>query len=187
MSRKPVALVDMDGTLVDFDGAMRRDLTAMLGPNEEPLLEHEHENLKHIWTRRDFIKRRPDWWFNLEKIPRGFAVLDMLREVGFKLTILTRGPKNNAQAWAEKVKWCRLHVPDANITITHDKSQYYGRVLVDDWPDYVRPWLRHRERGLVIMPSHKYNQDFSHPQVIRLTEDNDAEILAALKAQRDRK
>lgn len=188
MSKKPVALVDMDGTLADFDGAMRRDLEAMRSPDEELLIGQEYED-KYKWlkARKDSIKRQPDWWFNLEKLPRGFAILDMLRDLKFRIHILTRGPKNNAGAWTEKVKWCRLHVPDASITITLDKSLTYGRVLVDDWPDYVTPWLRHRARGLVVMPAQTWNATFSHPQVIHHTGANDAEIYEALKVQRDRK
>ena len=51
--------------------------------------------------------------------------------------------------------------------MTQDKSFTYGRVLVDDWPDYVTSWLEHRPRGLVVMPAHPWNVDFNHPNVIR--------------------
>jgi hypothetical protein len=28
----------------------------------------------------------------------------------------------------------------------------FDRVLVDDWPPYIEDWLKHRSRGLVMMP-----------------------------------
>lgn len=183
--KKPVALVDLDGTLADFDGAMRRDLQRMLSPGETPLLAHDDEDMfPHIRERRRFIKHQPDWWANLEKLHHGFLIVDLLRSLDFKLHILTRGPKHHASAWEQKVRWVRQHVPDASITITLDKSLTYGRVLVDDWPEYVTPWLKHRPRGLVVMPPQPWNRDFpEHPQVVRA---DSAELYARLKEQRER-
>jgi len=39
------------------------------------------------------------------------------------------------------------------------KSLVYGKVLVDDWPDYYLPWLGVRPRGLVTVPAHPWNAD----------------------------
>ena len=49
----------------------------------------------------------------------------------------------------EKVQWCDRHLADFphQITITMDKGLVYGKLLVDDWPDYVLRWLRWRKRG----------------------------------------
>lgn len=168
VSKKPIALIDLDGTLADFDGAIMRDLKALQTPYELELWNRRDEN-KHPYlkARRDLIKGQPNWWFNLEKLDNGFRILDHLRTAGYRLHVLTRGPKNLATAWEQKVRWARLHVPDASITITLDKSLSYGRILVDDWPDYITPWLKHRPRGLVIMPDQSWNRDFEHPQVVR--------------------
>ena len=51
---------------------------------------------------------------------------------------------------------------------------------MDDWPEYIKPWLEWRPRGLVIMPDQPWNQDFEHPQVVRHTDDNLAEVEARL-------
>jgi len=53
------------------------------------------------------------------------------------------------------------------VTITMDKGLVYGRLLVDDYPDYVSAWLRWRKRAFVIMPAHPWNEGFAHPQVYR--------------------
>lgn len=186
--RKTVALVDLDGTLADFAGAMIRDLSAMQGPGEAPLFAAEDEDIHpYIKARRRAIKAQPDWWFNLERIQAGFDILDMLRSLNYRLHILTRGPKYASSAWEQKARWVRKHVPDASLTITLDKSLVYGRVLVDDWPDYVTPWLKHRPRGLVVMPDQPWNQGYAHPQVVRhLPGENEQHVLEQLKLQSER-
>lgn len=185
---KPRALVDLDGTLADFDSAMRAALLSLQSPEEPSRLAAEDEDAHpYIKARRELIKGQPNFWFNLPKLEPGFKVLDILRELGFRLTVLTRGPKKYPVAWAEKMAWAQKYVPDARISITSDeKALVYGRVLVDDWVPYVRPWLAVRPRGLVILPDQPWNQGFEHPRVLRL-KDNFDEVRAALIEQRDRK
>ena len=193
MSKKPLALVDLDGTLADYAGAMCRDMLKLSSPAELDELTgifmrggDEAYHIPHLKARMDLIKTKKDWWFNLERLPAGFKVVDMLRDLKFRLNILTRGPKNLSDCWGEKHKWSRTYVPDADISIVSDKTPHYGRVLVDDWIPYVIPWLNKRARGTVIMPAQPWNEGFSHPQVVRY-DSNDDEVYAALKAQRDRK
>ena len=102
--------------------------------------------------------------------------------LGFKNNILTKGPKHCPNAWKEKVEWCHEELFKSTLTmrrlwqrekwsldihIVSDKAIVYGKMLVDDYPPYVEAWLKHRPRGLVFMPAHKYNEDFTHPNVIR--------------------
>jgi len=58
-----IALFDMDDTLADWSGAMRRDLSRLASPDEPsnyPL--HWCPGLpSHIVTRRDLIKQHPGW------------------------------------------------------------------------------------------------------------------------------
>ena len=75
-----------------------------------------------------------------------------------------------------------------NIDIVgRDKGGTYGRVLVDDYPKYLADWLKHRQRGLAIMPAHSYNEGFTHPNVIRYDGTNKAEVYDALRAAYERK
>jgi 5'-nucleotidase len=187
--RKPQALIDADGTFLDFDGAMQRDLLKLMSPGEVPLLKAEDEHkYPHIKARRDLIKAQPNWWANLEPRPEGMHIVELLRQVGFRLGILTRGPRHNYSAWEQKVRSFNTHIPDARVTITSDeKSLVYGRVLVDDWPIYIRPWLKARPRGLVVMPAQYWNEDFKHNRVFRYEGfHQDAELIKLLEAQRDR-
>jgi len=167
-----IALVDMDGTLANFMGALVAQLELLRSPGE-PLLDltsNDEDDPPWLKARKRLIKSRPGFWRNLERIEAGFEMVDVLRHLGYKIHVLTRGPANNSIAWSEKLDWVREHLGDTSVTITLDKGLVYGRVLVDDYPEYALSWLKHRPRGKVIMPSQPWNVGFEHPQVIRMPE-----------------
>src|SRR5579863_147686 len=99
MSReKPIALVDMDGTLCDFDTAMKRDYEKLKAPGE-PDVSPFDETIPWVKARRDLIKSQKNWWLNLEKFKLGFDVYQVLLDLGYKTHVLTRGPGHAPQAW----------------------------------------------------------------------------------------
>jgi len=79
-----------------------------------------------------------------------------------------------------------LRVP---ITMTGNKGLVYGKILVDDFPPYIEAWLKHRPRGLVIMPAHRWNEKFQHPNVLRYDGNSQQlkKIKKAMKIARDRR
>jgi hypothetical protein len=133
------------------------------------------------------IKSRGEWWENLPKFQLGFDILEVLRDLGFYISVLTQGPRENAVAWSHKLSWCLKNIPDLDVTITRNKGLVYGKVLVDDYPLYIEGWLKYRRRGLVIMPAHFWNKDFTHPQVIRYDGSNIDEVKRALEIVKNRK
>lgn len=70
--------------------------------------------------------------------------------------------------------------------ITRDKSGEYGKVLVDDYPDYIEGWFKWRPRGLVIMPASSSNSEYTHPNLIRYDGSNLEHVKVALQLARDR-
>lgn len=187
MSAPPVALIDLDGSLADYDAAMRRDYAALCGPGEY-LEDLYDEKLPWVKARRDLISRQPGWWRGLARIERGFEVVDMFRDLGFRLMVCTRASKQKPDCWGEKVEWCREHLPDASVTITQDKGLVYGRVLLDDWPPYGKRWLAHRPRGLLVMVAQPWNEHafLDDPRVIRYDGSGKDALLERLKGARDR-
>jgi FMN phosphatase YigB (HAD superfamily) len=166
---EPIALFDLDGTLADYDAAMRRDMRLLQAPGEpewDPSADREAEYIKE---RQTLIRRQPGWWEALERYPPGFEILTEARTLGFQCHVLTKGPASAVGSWTEKLRWCQIHVPDLLVTVTQDKGIVYGKVLVDDWPPYVHRWLEWRPRGLVIMPAHPWNRGLKHDNVIRYT------------------
>ncbi|MFN3201976.1 MAG: 5' nucleotidase, NT5C type [Bradymonadia bacterium] len=172
----PIALIDLDGTLADYDGAMRRELAKLCSDEELAIMQAapnlhalEHEGA-HWEARMDLIKRLPGWWFGLARLEQNFALVEVMRRLDFDLHILTKGPWAKGLAWAEKVEWCQEHIPDAEVHITGSrtgKGMVYGKVLFDDYPPYVESWLKWRHRGLAILPAQPWNEGFTHDNAIR--------------------
>jgi 5'-nucleotidase len=187
-SNETVSLVDLDGVLADYDGAMQKSLDSLSAPEEKVEETGYHKpHSQHVWARMNLIKESGEWWENLPRFKLGFDVLDILRELDYYISILTQGPKANPVAWSHKVKWCFKNVPDLDITITRNKGLVYGKVLVDDYPEYIQQWLEFRPRGLVIMPAHKYNLNFKHPNAIRYDGTNLDKVRTALEMVKNRK
>jgi len=186
-----IALFDMDGSLADYDGSLIRDLEELRSPGEPPLTGQSMWELakqEYIAARMRLIKSQPGWWLGLTPIPMGMQILELCRRSGFDIHILTKGPKRLPNAWEEKVQWCQRHVSEeVDIHITSDKGLVYGKLLYDDYPDYMLRWLRHRPRGLGIMPVTPHNGDFAHPNVVKWDGTNLAEVTRAIAAAKARK
>lgn len=182
-----IALLDMDGTVADYDGQLNKDMALLASPSEKPYATWEKkEQPPYILARMQLIKCRGSWWENLPTLPVGMKIVDCLRSLEFSIHILTQGPKSNPEAWSHKAKWVMKNLPDIPITITRDKGLVYGRVLVDDWPEYILRWLEFRPRGQIIMPAQRWNKGFTHPNVLRYDGTNDEELMKALKFARNR-
>lgn len=192
MTDDKIALFDMDGSLADFDSALRNALEEMRSPSEPPIPDDmwSIEHNAHMKARMRAIKAVPGFWLNLEPIQRGFEIYRLASSIGFTNEILTKGPRSHALAWAEKLQWVQRYFGvGTNIHIVSDnneddpasgKGRVYGRVLYDDYPDYMLKWLKNRPRGLGIMPVTPANKDFRHPQVIMFDGTNHKVVEKAL-------
>lgn len=183
---RPIALFDMDGTLFDYDGKLREDLLLIAGPGEN-LPEDLFDLPDYLDRRVELIKRQPGWWRNLPILDTGLKVLRAAQEIGFSCQILTKGPRHNPIAWAEKIECIEQRFPDLDCDIVgKNKDNTYGRVLCDDYPKFVEGWLKHRPRGLAILPAAKCNEDFQHPNAIRFDGNNLDQVICALRAAKER-
>lgn len=184
--KSKIALVDMDGTLADYQGALTAEMEKLQGPEEQPYLFYG-EREPHIAAREALVKCQAGFWRSLPQIQLGFDIVEDLRTIGYGLHILTKGPRTTVSAWTEKVEWCKVNIPDADITVTHDKSLVYGRVLIDDFPPYFLGWLATRPRGLVICVAQECNKEFGKDKnIIRYDGTNREQVREALKAAFDR-
>lgn len=158
-----IALVDMDGTVADYDGAMESAYSKLILPGE---LDYRGACATYgrmtlpdpIWARCQLIKSRPGWWRNLPVLQVGDQIVLILRQLGYEIHIATRGPKDHPHAWSEKVEWVRQRMPFVKaIHVTEDKSAIRGDILVDDWPSYCDKWQARNPDRLVVMPAYDYN------------------------------
>lgn len=185
---EPIALFDMDGTLFDYEGFLAHELERIRNPLEPQTAFNFQGNPKYLQNRINLITHSEDFWENLPKLKLGWDILNIARELNYRIMILTQGPKKNPAAWSGKKKCIDKHFgEDFDITLTRDKGLVYGKILVDDYPEYIKRWLSWRERGLVIMPSNENNKNYSHPQVIRYDGTNLEEIKLTMIKARDRK
>jgi hypothetical protein len=182
-----IALFDLDGTLADYDGQLLLDLKKLHSywePEVEEVFNYMHMP-SYLEARRQMITKQVGWWSKLNRLRLGWDILDACKIIGFNISILTKGPSSKSHAWSEKIDWCNTHLKDYidGVTITHNKGLVYGRVLVDDFPEYILNWLEYRPRGLVIMPVNKRNISFNHPNVIKYNgmnlEEVDKKLLEA--------
>lgn len=175
-----VALIDMDGTLCDYQGSLLRDLETLAGPNDPPITEST-EIPPWLRAREMIVRRQPGWWRGLPRLKLGFDLLAELQALGFEVHVLTKGPLGTPSAWTEKLEWCQQHLPGVPVTITMDKGLVYGKVLIDDYPPYVERWLTWRPRGLVVLPAQPWNEGFTHTNALRYDGTNLEEVRAALR------
>ncbi len=178
-----IALFDLDGTLADYDGQLLKDLQQLASPYEPP--PELYAKIPYLEARRHMITSQVRWRLKLGKFQLGWDVLEVAKEIGYSISVLTKGPSSKHAAWAEKIEWCNHHLAGYidGVTITHDKGLVYGAILVDDWPDYATRWLEHRPRGLVIMPASGHNEGFTHPNVVRYDGTNLDEVKAQMLAR----
>jgi 5'-nucleotidase len=176
-----VALFDMDGTLADYQKALQIDYNKIKSPNDLQLIDFDNSQPKFVKERIRLIRNQEGWWRNLPKYNPGFEIFEIAKKLEYTIMILTKGPSSCPNAWTEKTEWVNNHLPGTKITITDDKGLVYGKVLVDDYPGYIERWLEWRPRGLVIMPTHKHNKNFAHPNVIRYDGKNLIEVEERMK------
>jgi 5'-nucleotidase len=183
MESEKIALFDMDGTLCDYQGELSRRLEILRSPHEPKEEWGWNNEPPYLYARMKLIKNNPGFWINLPRLDAGFEILDIIKNLEYRIEILTKGPRSSTIAWMEKVEWCQRELKDIphQTSIVMDKGLVYGKILVDDYPEYILRWLEWRKRGKVIMPAHPYNKDFTHPQVLKYELGNKEKLIEFLK------
>ena len=178
----PIALVDLGDTLCDCTPALREGLARLRGQGESA---HEEDLVPlpaHLESRRRKVMERAGFWRALPPRALGFEILALLQRSGFRVYVLTKGPRDAPHVWAEKVAWCRAHLPGVPVIVTDDKAVVYGSVLVDDWLPYIQHWQRRWRTGRVIVPAQPWNaQVLAEPGYVRYDGSNGEEVVALLK------
>jgi 5'-nucleotidase len=177
-----IALFDMDGTLFDYEGSLREKLEEIQSPNEPKVSFNFINNPPYLKKRIDLITSSESFWEHMPKLSLGWDVLRIAKELNYQIHILTQGPRKNPSAWSGKKKCIDSHFgEDFNFHITRDKGLVYGTILVDDYPDYIRRWLKWRKNGRVIMPANDFNATYVQNQVTRYDGTNLEEVTQILK------
>ena len=98
---EPVALFDIDGTLANYDLALKRDMKALRFPMEPPYAGVPHDSAPvYLRNRATLIKSAESWWATLEPLELGFDIWRTAGDIGYRRVILTQAPKSGCVASA---------------------------------------------------------------------------------------
>lgn len=202
-----IALIDLDGTVADYESAMLRDLRDITSPDEPTItlqvLYCQGRRPDWLENRVDMIRRQPGWWRNLEPIDTGMWVYEQIVKTGFEPYVLTKGPISKPIVASEKLEWCAHFLPEAHPLLVSNqetalqpkhqgcrpstKGLIYGKVFFDDYPKFMKEWLTFRPRGLGLMLKNELNYKFAHPNVVMFDGDNNKEVERAIQIAYERK
>lgn len=187
-----IALFDIDNTLAYYEDKLNKDLAKLKSPEEPDIDIHSNNVPEYLKERSELIRTVPGWWSTLPVIEHMKHLLIECLLMGYDTNVLTKGPIEKYHAWTEKIQWCRENLPNTVTPIIvggkESKGLVYGKVLADDWPGYVKAWLKYRPRGLALVPSMYYNQELNtHPNVFMVTPNNVHAAKHALEIAYERK
>ena len=177
-----IALVDLGDTLADCTPTLRAALARLRQPGEREGDEGLIPLPPYLESRRRDIMSTPGFWRELPRRAEGFELISVLRDAGFSVHVLTKGSHNAPCAWADKVAWCRAHLPDVPVTVTDDKARVHGHLLVDDWLPYVERWQQQWPTGAAIIPTQPWNARLSlGPRCVRDDWNNRGTLINLLR------
>lgn len=122
---------DMDGVLVDFDGAFER---------KHGILPYKLPR-EQLW---ETVINTPDYWVDLPKLNDADVLVNYLNRFGFQ--ILTGLPVYGFdKAEKEKKLWLKKHynIVDGVICCLSKDKQNFGKpndILIDDRPPNIQKW-----------------------------------------------
>lgn len=118
--------VDMDGVLVDFQGAVDSlDEATKREYADDGKGKSHYDDVQGIFAR-------------MKPLPGAIDAMRRLKAAGYDLYILSTAPWRNASAWSDKVEWVRTYLNDVfekRLIITHCKgllAAQEGAYLIDD-------------------------------------------------------
>jgi 5'-nucleotidase len=188
-----LALIDLDGTMADYDGAITRGLLSLsAGAELETPLQGmgftREQNPLWLQERERLVRSMPGFYRDLKPLLSGFYVVGVLQRAGYALHVATKAPRHNtAIASKEKIEWCEEYLPNIPVTISGDKSILRGDILFDDWPGYIGPWLEANPNSIVLMPDRQWNANYQADRCYRITESTTSEDILDVIHQHENK
>lgn len=159
-------LVDVDGVLADFIGAILPLINDMLGTNHVREDVTEFDFCKSLGLSREVgaaVKRKiggaAGLAASLEVMPGAIDGLGRLHTLG-NVHIVT-SPWNSNPTWChDREAWLLRHfgIPHANVTHTSQKDGVFGDVLVDGKTETCERWRAAWPHGVAVLWSTPHNR-----------------------------
>lgn len=133
----PVLLIDMDGTLVDWDASFNKEWAGRSIISREQSYYMEECVPENFREEALQLPLKPRFFQHLDPMPGGIqALLDMENE-GFRVFICTSPLLNSKYCAQEKLDWISKHLgPEwlKRTILTENKAMIRGDLLIDDKP-----------------------------------------------------
>lgn len=151
-------LVDMDGTIANYDEAMSSAMREYYKRNDITTENWHSLSLPDIHNVRCMLQSVPGFFYNLKPIQGALEALCEMEEKGYNVYILSSPSIKSDSCHSEKCMWLRDKMGDKwarRLILTKDKTMVYGDYLIDDKPHISglidNPCWRH------IVYAHHYN------------------------------
>ena len=138
-------LLDQDGVLADFDGALDevlRDLGHDPTLLERTAWDYAKDVERHFGIDAvralDDAWRAPGFFKRLDVIDGAIEAVEELLALGFDVAVCTAPSSENPTCASDKLWWVDHHFPSlaGNVVLATDKTLVHGDLLIDD-----RPWI----------------------------------------------
>ncbi len=137
-------MVDMDGTIAEFLGGLRRVWATSVGtvcplppPEQHTIWDLYAVVPKEHHETFDQVMATPGLFRDLEPIKGAVDALHAMRQAGHEVMLCSTPLVTNKGCVEEKLDWIERHLGDAftkKAIFTHDKTVVCGDILVDDKP-----------------------------------------------------
>ncbi len=115
----PTALIDLGDTLCECSPALRAGLAQVRQAGECEADETVVPLPEYLEARRRRVMAVPGFWRGLRPRVEGFELLTLLREAGYQVHVLTKGPYEAPHVWGDKVAL----VPAASPASARDRDR----------------------------------------------------------------
>jgi len=171
---KPVFLLDIDGVVADFLGAVRRVVAEV---SSQPLAVTQWDFLTELQQLRPVEYRH----YRARSAERGFcgaipllpgaaSFVEQLRS-RYRVIALTT-PLAHCPTWeSERRQWLRGHLnfEPRDVVFANDKTLVPGAMFLDDRPENVRDWAAAHLSGRGMLMAAEYNagRGYTYAEVLR--------------------
>jgi rfaE bifunctional protein nucleotidyltransferase chain/domain len=153
-SASATILLDLDGVLVDFVGAMARALNLPYKPEE---FKGDYDVGKHFGLRTDlFSLFGPDFWEACDWMSDGREILEVVTQAGGAENVwICSSPTHESSSPMGKLRWIEKHLDDRwarRYVFTPHKGLLArpGTILIDDSDEVVRNFEAAGGRAILV-------------------------------------
>lgn len=139
---KPLVVgVDLDSTVLDLLNPWLGRYNEEYDGNATIADLHTWNIYEHVPIGKEVDKylEEPHLFRSLEAYPNALEALKRIHDAGHEIHILT-APARDEQTAADKLWWCRQHLPFLDRTavqLIHQKHRYDCDILIDDAPGHI--------------------------------------------------